>query len=37
MKLFTNILGWSTEQVQAFLADVRNDLKNPFIHGYVQM
>lgn len=37
MKLFTKILGWSKEKVQVFLVDVRNDLKNPFIHAYAQM
>lgn len=34
MMLFTQALGWSTEQVEVFLVDVRKDLKNRKIHGY---
>lgn len=37
MKLFTNFLGWSKEEVQNFLKAVRSDLQNPEIHAYVQM
>jgi hypothetical protein len=37
MKLFTNFLGWSREDVQSFLVAVRKDLRNPNIHAYVQM
>lgn len=37
MKLFTNFLGWTKEQVQAFLVGVRNDIKDRSIHAYVEM
>ncbi len=32
--LYTRGLGWTNEQVIAFVADVRKDLKNPRIHAY---
>lgn len=32
--LFTKGLGWSEEEVEAFLVDVRKDIKNPAIHSY---
>jgi len=32
--LFTNMLGWSVEEVETFLIDVRKDLKNKNIHAY---
>lgn len=32
--LFTKGLGWSDEEVEAFLVDVRKDIKNPAIHSY---
>jgi hypothetical protein len=34
MVLFTKGLGWSDEEVEAFLVDVRKDIKNPAIHSY---
>lgn len=37
MKLFTHFLGWSREEVQNFLIDVRKDLQNPDILAYVKM
>lgn len=37
MSLFTNRLGWSREEVDVFLAGVRNDLKDRSIHGYIVM
>ncbi|KKA23157.1 hypothetical protein T310_2883 [Rasamsonia emersonii CBS 393.64] len=33
MRLFTNVLGWTREEVEVFLVDVRKDLKNPQIHA----
>jgi len=32
--LFTNILGWSVEEVEVFLVDVRKDVKSRSIHAY---
>ena len=37
LALFTRVLGWSTEEVQLFLVDVRRDMGNPNIHWYVPM
>lgn len=37
MKLFTNFLGWTKEQVQLFLVGVRKDLQDRSIHAYVEM
>ncbi|KAL2126802.1 hypothetical protein VTI74DRAFT_214 [Chaetomium olivicolor] len=34
MLSFTQALGWSTVEVEVFLVDVRNDLKNKNIHAY---
>jgi hypothetical protein len=34
MQLFTKMLGWSPEEVELFLVDVRKDLKNRDIHFY---
>jgi hypothetical protein len=31
---FTRILGWSPQRLEAFLAGVRDDLKNKHIHAY---
>lgn len=33
-RLFTGVLGWSMEEVQAFLVGVRKDLQNRSIHCY---
>lgn len=35
--LFTRALGWSAEELEIFLADVRKDMKNPRIHAYWPM
>ncbi|KAL8805224.1 MAG: hypothetical protein Q9182_002099 [Xanthomendoza sp. 2 TL-2023] len=32
LRLFTQVLGWKTEEVQVLLANVRKDLRNPKIH-----
>jgi hypothetical protein len=37
MALFTRVLGWSKEEVETFLIDVRKDMKDPKIHAYWQM
>ncbi|KAI8658029.1 hypothetical protein NCS57_01183400 [Fusarium keratoplasticum] len=34
---FTRVLGWSSEEVNLFLMDVRKDLNNPDIHAYSQV
>lgn len=34
LALFTRVLGWTCEEVELFLIDVRQDLKNKNIHGY---
>ncbi|KAJ4288832.1 hypothetical protein N0V88_007161 [Collariella sp. IMI 366227] len=34
MMLFTQVLGWSPEEVEVFLIDVRKDLRNTNIHAY---
>src|SRR5436305_14508095 len=35
--LFTRALGWSAEEVEVFLVDVRNDVLNKRIHSYWPM
>jgi hypothetical protein len=37
MKLFTNFLGWSREDVLNLVAAVRKDLQDPAIQTYIQM
>lgn len=37
MRLFTNVLGWTREEVEVFLVDVRKDLKNPQIHALMDL
>lgn len=37
LALFTRVLGWTREDVEVFLVDVRKDLKNRNIHGYWRM
>jgi len=32
--LFIHGLGWSQEELETFLVDVRKDLKSPRIHAY---
>lgn len=34
MLLFTRVLGWTVEELEVFLVEVRKDMKNPAIHGY---
>ena len=34
LALFTRVLGWSNEQTQVFLAEVRKEVKNPNAHMY---
>jgi hypothetical protein len=34
MALFTRALGWTAEEVEVFLVGVRNDMKNPSVHGW---
>jgi hypothetical protein len=34
---FTRVLGWSREEVEVFLVNVRKELKNPRIHAYWSM
>ena len=33
LRLFTSVLGWSAEDVQVLLANVRKDIRNPKIHA----
>lgn len=35
MNVFTKVLGWSTEEVELFLVDIRAGLKDRRVHGYV--
>lgn len=37
MALFTRGLGWSLEETERFLVDVRKDMKDTKIHGYYTM
>jgi hypothetical protein len=37
LALFTRCLGWSAEELEVFLIDVRNDMKNTRIHAYWNM
>jgi hypothetical protein len=37
LMLFTNVLGWSVDEVEVLLIDVRKDVKNKNIHGYWPM
>ncbi|KIX08590.1 uncharacterized protein Z518_03246 [Rhinocladiella mackenziei CBS 650.93] len=37
LALFTRVLGWSYEEVQVFLAKVREGLKDPTIHSYTRV
>lgn len=34
LALFTRALGWTPEEVEVFLVDVRKDMKNKNIHGW---
>jgi hypothetical protein len=35
MALFTRVMGWTKEEVESYLVDVRKELKNPRIHAYL--
>jgi hypothetical protein len=37
LAVFTRVLGWKKEEVETFLVQVRNDMKNPKIHAYLPM
>lgn len=37
MGLFTRVLGWQKLEVDAFLAQVRNEMKDTRIHAYFPM
>lgn len=37
MAIFTRALGWSKQETEVFLVDVRKDLKDTKIHSYWQM
>lgn len=37
MAPFTRVLGWTREEVELFLVDVRKEMKNPQIHAYWPM
>ncbi|KAH6886892.1 S-adenosyl-L-methionine-dependent methyltransferase [Thelonectria olida] len=34
LALFTHVLGWNTDELEVFLANVRKDLSNKKLHGY---
>lgn len=37
MALYTRGLGWTTEEVEAFLVDVRKSMRDRSVHGYYPM
>jgi len=37
LAIFTRMLGWTVEEVQAFLPNVRSDLMNKDVHAYFPM
>jgi len=37
MAVFTRGLGWSVEELEMFLVDVRASMKDPKVHGYYPM
>lgn len=37
LMLFTNVLGWSKDEIEILLVDVRKDVKNRQIHAYWPM
>jgi hypothetical protein len=37
MALFTRALGWTAEELEVFLVDVRKSMKDTKIHGYYPM
>lgn len=37
MALLTRVLGWSTEEVEVFIAKVRADIRNQSYHAYWPM
>ena len=34
LKIFTNVLGWSTLELEIFLAQAKKELRNKSIHSY---
>jgi hypothetical protein len=34
LHLFTNVLGWTVEEAEVYLVDVRKELMDPKIHMY---
>jgi hypothetical protein len=37
LALFTRVLGWTAEELEVFLVDVRKQFKNKSVHGYWHM
>lgn len=37
MALFTRVLGWTPEELEVFLVDVRKEMKNTKVHVYFLM
>ncbi|KAF5011106.1 hypothetical protein FDECE_2756 [Fusarium decemcellulare] len=37
LRMMTGVLGWTYEETQAFMADMKRHLMDPKIHGYVEM
>jgi hypothetical protein len=37
MAVFTRGLGWSNEELEVFLAEVRKSMKDTSVHGYYPM
>ncbi|KAF7550351.1 hypothetical protein G7Z17_g5775 [Cylindrodendrum hubeiense] len=37
LRMMTGVLGWTYEETQAFLADMKRHLMDPKIHGYVEI
>jgi hypothetical protein len=37
LRLYTNVLKWKVEEIMVLLAQVRRDLRNPRIHGYLNL
>lgn len=34
-QIFSSVLGWSQEEIQVFMAKVKNEIKDPSIHLYL--
>lgn len=37
LALFTRVLGWTADEVEVFVANVRKDIRNPAYHCYWPM